>query len=282
MAPQQNYHSISSLPYENDLSVLSTKGAIDERYQEIMSYAGQTDNKGEPSLWVFGYGSLVWLPKFSYSLQSVGYVTGYARRFWQGNSTHRGVPESPGRVATLIEDEKAVTWGTAYLLRGAHEINKALDHLYCREVSLGGYAVKSMDFHFRDSFTATKTVTAVTFMATPDSSQYLGPASIENLAATIVNSRGKSGHNLEYLFRLTDSLRAFAPEVRDHHLESLEDACHLLLSLKLLSALAEESSEDEYVVECLKTRKEFIQASLIKVSQKSIADNKHFFNARSE
>lgn len=52
------------------------------------------------SLWVFGYGSLCWHPGFQFGASSVGYIKNYVRRFWQGNSTHRGVP---GKVSCCIQ-----------------------------------------------------------------------------------------------------------------------------------------------------------------------------------
>jgi len=45
-------------------------------------------------LWVFGYGSLLWNTGFTYSTMEVGYIEGYSRKFWQGNTTHRGTPDS--------------------------------------------------------------------------------------------------------------------------------------------------------------------------------------------
>jgi cation transport protein ChaC len=47
-----------------------------------------------------------------------GYVEGYARRFWQGNETHRGQPGQPGRVATLVEEAGTSTYGLALELKG--------------------------------------------------------------------------------------------------------------------------------------------------------------------
>lgn len=57
------------------------------------------------SLWVFGYGSLCWNPGFEYQQSITGYVRGFSRRFWQGNTTHRGTEDkvrSPGPTCLLI------------------------------------------------------------------------------------------------------------------------------------------------------------------------------------
>lgn len=45
------------------------------------------------SLWIFGYGSLVWKPDFEYRRSHVGSIRGYKRRFWHGDNFHRGDDE---------------------------------------------------------------------------------------------------------------------------------------------------------------------------------------------
>ncbi|XP_078483599.1 putative glutathione-specific gamma-glutamylcyclotransferase 2 isoform X1 [Ciona intestinalis] len=175
------------------------------------------------SLLVFGYGSLVWLPKFAFHNREVGYVHGFVRRFWQGNISHRGVPGSPGRVVTLVPDDKGVTWGVTFHLKGKKQIEAALRHLVTREMINGGYEIRTAKFYGH------RTYDILTFVAMPDNAHYLGPAPVETVAATIVNSRGRSGHNLEYIFNLIDTLRREAPQGVDNHLTSLEEACHRIL-----------------------------------------------------
>ena len=53
-------------------------------------------------LWIFGYGSILWKPGFTYKSREVGKVRNYVRRFWQGNVTHRGTPESVGLLVESV------------------------------------------------------------------------------------------------------------------------------------------------------------------------------------
>lgn len=176
---------------------------------------------GKSSLWIFGYGSLVWKPDFKYKRSKVGYIEGYKRRFWHGDNFHRGNDELPGRVVTLIEDDDANTWGVAFEVTGS-QVEESLKYLNVRETVCGGYATKMVDFFPKGE--GQSPVQALVYIATCDNPLYLGPASAEEIGTQIALCRGKTGFNLEYLLRLAEFMRTRCPNVEDHHLFSIEAA----------------------------------------------------------
>ncbi|XP_028602334.2 glutathione-specific gamma-glutamylcyclotransferase 1 [Podarcis muralis] len=209
------------------------------RPQQEEDLAAAEGGPPKSPLWVFGYGSLVWRPDFEFTSRKVGFIRGYTRRFWQGDTFHRGSEKMPGRVVTLQEDYEGCTWGVAYELRG-DQIAASLKYLNMREAVLGGYDTKLVKFHPQDK--ETEPILALVYIATPQNPSYLGPASEEDIAAQIIVSSGRSGHNIEYLLRLADFMRYFCPQVEDEHLFSIEEA---LISILPYIYQPEESSVEE-------------------------------------
>lgn len=60
------------------------------------------------------------------------------------------------------------------------------------------------------------------YVATPSNRLWLGDAPLGCIASQIVSSSGATGHNVEYLLRLAEYMRACAPEADDDHLFLLE------------------------------------------------------------
>eukprot|EP01137_Pigoraptor_chileana_P029505 Opistho-2@14819 len=134
-----------------------------------------------------------------------------------GSTDHRGVPEAPGRVVTLVEMAEESTWGIAYRIHPSH-VDEALAYLDFRE--RGGYTSDSALFHPKDAGVAPFKV--LVYSATPHNPNYLGPCPLDEIARQIAVSVGPSGHNAEYLIQLADAMRGIAPEHGDDHLFELE------------------------------------------------------------
>ncbi|KAG8449684.1 hypothetical protein GDO86_016361 [Hymenochirus boettgeri] len=179
------------------------------------------------SLWIFGYGSLIWKPDFEFTSSKVGFVTGYSRKFWQGDTFHRGSPQMPGRVVTLQEDYTECTWGVAYEVCG-DQIESTLQYLNVREAVLGGYTTKLVKFYPQEEGEEGE-ILALVYIATPQNPGYLGPATEEDIAAQIIVSSGCAGHNIEYLLRLADFMHNYCPDAEDKHLFTIEESLLTIL-----------------------------------------------------
>jgi cation transport regulator ChaC len=141
-------------------------------------------------------------------------VSNWSRRFWQGSTDHRGRPEAPGRVVTLTAEPAGTCWGVVYRVAAetCDEVLRALDH---RE--RGGFDRHDVKVTPRQP--GRDSIRALTYVATRDNPNYLGPAPLARIADQVRRSCGPSGHNVEYVLRLAESLRALG--VADAHVSEL-------------------------------------------------------------
>jgi hypothetical protein len=113
-----------------------------------------------PPFVVFGYGSLIFKPPPHVISQVPGFLKGYVRRFAQKSHDHRGTPENPGRVVTLVHKEdwdrfsasdafphEDVVWGVAYTINPAY-VAEVRDYLDYREKD--GYTLETLDLYTID------------------------------------------------------------------------------------------------------------------------------------
>lgn len=110
----------------------------------------------------------------------------------------------------------------AYLI-DASEVESVLDHLDYREK--GGYRRLDTRLQLSDGIEAP----ALTYLADSQNPEYLGAASVAEMAEQIYQATGPSGRNRDYLFELERSLKAH--NIADPHVFELADAVRKLAFL---------------------------------------------------
>jgi len=140
---------------------------------------------------------------------------------------HRGTPEAPGRVVTLIErsfwetltdhhDSAAdKVWGTAYRIE-APRVAEVREYLDIREIN--GYTIHYTPFYPSDG---SPTIKALVYIGTPENDQFVGPQPPQQLAEHIRKSIGPSGPNKDYLLSLEEALDGLSPDSGDGHVKDL-------------------------------------------------------------
>src|SRR5260370_33351035 len=88
------------------------------------------------ALWVFGYGSLMWRPGFSYLERVLARLYGAHRALCVLSHVHRGTPERPGLVLGL--DRGGTCRGIAYRTAAKHR-GATVAYLRAREQVTAGY-----------------------------------------------------------------------------------------------------------------------------------------------
>ncbi|MEP5567994.1 MAG: gamma-glutamylcyclotransferase [Halioglobus sp.] len=175
----------------------------------MIDFSNNAKPLAEPT-WVFGYGSLIYKVDFPFLQREVATIVGWQRRFWQGSHDHRGTPEAPGRVVTLVPAKGILCKGVAYLVEP-----KVFEHLDHREKNGYQRFPCSMQLQSTSLF-----IEGVVYVADQDNPAFLGPAPVEELAGHISESNGPSGSNSDYLLDLARSLRDL--DEHDPHVMALE------------------------------------------------------------
>ncbi|KAK3937115.1 ChaC-like protein-domain-containing protein [Diplogelasinospora grovesii] len=207
--------------------------------------------------------SLIWKPPPHFDRRIPGWVTGYVRRFWQASQDHRGTPEAPGRVVTLIEraywetladhhdsSPDGKVWGVAYRIL-ADKVAEVKEHLDIREIN--GYTIHFTPFHPAPASTTTALpihpIKALVYIGTPENDQFIhNPADRDpqRLAAHIYHSIGPSGLNRDYLWNLETALNELSPESGDEHVTDLSNRCRMIAAAEADEENMAKEQEEEH------------------------------------
>ena len=153
------------------------------------------------TMWVFGYGSLLWNPGFEVAESVIATLPGYARSFCMRSIHHRGTEEAPGLVLALDEQPDHACTGMALRVAPGQE-DATLLYLRERELISSAYVEKQLDITLHDD----RVVQAVVYVVDETHVQYCGGLALEEQAQIIAGAVGGRGPNTEYLFNTADHL----------------------------------------------------------------------------
>jgi cation transport protein ChaC len=145
------------------------------------------------SLWVFGYGSLIWDPGFPVAERRIGRVEGWHRSFCMRSIHHRGTVEQPGLVLALDRAEGASCLGVAFRVTDGAEA-ATIAALRERELVSSAYLETRVAVE-----TDGGSLEALVYVIDPDHVQYCH-LDLDEQARIIAEAVGGRGANRDYLW----------------------------------------------------------------------------------
>lgn len=166
------------------------------------------------TLWVFGYGSLIWFPCFVYKQAIASTLTGWHRAFSLYSHKYRGTKEKPGLVLGL--DRGGSCQGVAFEIPAEHA-EDALLRLWEREMGVEDfYTPLSVPVH---PIGQDEKVDALTFVVRDNNPVHCPELTLDQQAEIIATAHGMNGSNAEYLEKTVMGLQRIG--IEDGQMEEL-------------------------------------------------------------
>lgn len=200
-----------------------------ERASEFMSMPQDDEETEDGTLWVFGFGSLMWRPGFSYTQMQAAALDGYRRDMCFLSIHYRGTPQVPGLVCGLVKADqpRVVCKGRAFCVHKSDEA-KVVAYLDKRELITDIYHPTRVHIRLTDG----RYVNARTYLSDTSHDQFVGNWPDENKAAAIAAGVGSEGSSLEYLENIVHHLKGL--DITDVYMEKLLTKARLCKSGKAL------------------------------------------------
>jgi glutathione-specific gamma-glutamylcyclotransferase len=174
----------------------------------------------DSTLWVFGYGSLIWDPGFPVAERRIARAYGWHRSFCMWSIHYRGTIDSPGLVLALDRAEGAVCTGVAFRVAPGAEA-ATLFTLRERELVSSAYVELTLPVE-----TEAGPLDTLVYVIDPDHAQYCGGLTMEEQAQIIARAAGGRGLNRDYLWSTTTHLAELG--IADPDLELLAERVRAL------------------------------------------------------
>ena len=154
---------------------------------------------GTSDLWVFGYGSLIWRPEFSFAEQRTARVHGWHRALKMWSRINRGTPECPGLVFGMLSG--GTCQGMVFRIPQA-EVPAIMDKVWAREMVTAVYDPRWLTCH-----TPHGPVKALAFTLSRKSPNHTGELTEAQYRQIFADACGRYGTTLEYAQLTHEELR---------------------------------------------------------------------------
>ncbi|WP_220495131.1 gamma-glutamylcyclotransferase [Paracoccus sp. MC1854] len=197
-----------------------TEAQYDEHLREFLR------DRPEGSIGVFAYGSLIWKPVFEPAATMGATALGWERAFTLRLKRFRGTPECPGLMMQI--DQGGSCEGVLHIVPPEREW-EVLSDLWRREMTVRppGNLPRWIEVEVDRRIWR-----AIAFTANPESANYAGRLTLDEVAACLSEACGHWGSGAEYLLQTITALEREG--IQDCYLWDLQERVADLIEARVL------------------------------------------------